>query len=183
MIRTCLAVVVAATIAFTWGWGSWSLFGWHQPQAFENSDAVVEVLMANSPTHGMYAHPRWDPNLDPAEHEARWKEGPHIYAMVRPDPAPGLSMQGAMIKGFLINILAATALVLLIQKSGHSSFLDRTSMALLAGLFLGIVSALNPWNWLESPGLHTIGVLADGIIPWTIAGAAIAMILPAGDPV
>lgn len=183
MVRTSLAILVAAVINFMWGWGSWSVFGWHQPETFENPDAVVEVLKANAPDHGIYAYPAWDPQADPAAAETQWKEGPYIFATVRPNPAPELSMQGTMIKGFIISILAASALVLLIQKSGHSTFVDRVSVALLAGLFLGIVSALYPWNWLESPGLHTIGLLADGIIPWTIAGAAIAMILPPKEPV
>ena len=181
MFRSILAVFVASIIAFIWGWVSWGMLPWHQPIPFENEEAVIEVIQANTSKHAMYGYPAWSEMQSEDGGEAylkKWQDGPSIYAMVRPGRNEEASMTSGMLSGFIINILASTALLLLIQKSGHSEFLDRLSIALLAGLFLGIVSALNPWNWLEAPGLHTIGVLADGIIPWTLAGAVIAAILP-----
>ncbi len=185
MLRSILAVLAASVITFMWGWISWGMLPWHQPTPFENEDAVVEVIKANTSKHGMYAYPAWSEMHaeDKAEgYMKKWTDGPSIYAMVRPGGEADATMTSGMIQGFLINILASTALLLLIQKSGHTEFLDRLSMALLAGLFLGIVSALYPWNWLEAPGMETLATLADGIIPWTLAGAAIAAILPKKRP-
>jgi len=175
MLRSILAVLAASVITFMWGWISWEILPWHQPIPFENEDVVVEAIKANTSSHAIYAYPAWKMSEDTQKKSI---QGPVIYAMVRPGPNDYSTMTSGMIQGFLINILASTALLLLIQKSGHTEFLDRLSVALLAGLFLGIVSALYPWNWLEAPGMETIATLADGIIPWTLAGAAIAAILP-----
>ena len=175
MLRSILAVLAASVIVFIWGYLSWGVLPWHQPQPFENGDAVSQVIKANTSEHGMYAYPGWATMREDSYSE-QWSNGPTVYAMVRPGPRDKEDLNSTMLHGFLINILAASALLLLIQKSGHTEFLDRLSIALLAGLFL--VSSLNAWNWMEFPGMETIATLADGIVPWTLAGAAIAAILP-----
>jgi hypothetical protein len=185
MLRSIVAVLVASVVTFVWGWVSWGILPWHQPKPFENEAAVVEVIKANTSEHAFYGYPDWSEMQSSDEGASFLKkrsEGPSIYAMVRPGPKEGATMTTEMLSGFFINILASTALLLLIQKSAHTEFLDRVSIALLAGLFLAIVSALYPWNWLEAPGLHTIGALADGIIPWTLAGIVMALILPKRKP-
>ncbi|NNC90517.1 MAG: hypothetical protein HKN82_18840 [Akkermansiaceae bacterium] len=186
MLRTALAVLASTVILFVWGSLSWSVFGWHMPKDFKDGEAVAAVLKANCEEHGNYAYPSWSMMNAPAEEQEAakktmdqaWKDGPFIYATVRPGALPNYNMGSLMVRQVGIVLLASFTLVFLIQKSKHNAFLDRLSMAVLAGLLLGIMSALPAWNWMELPGRDTVALLLDGIISLTLAGAAIAVILP-----
>jgi len=188
MIRSLLAILAASILNFIYGWISWGMLPWHQPEPFENEDAIAEAIKANTSKHAIYSYPDWTEMQTASDEEGqqayltKWRAGPSIYAMVRPGTNSDASMTTGMLSGFSISVLASTALFLLIRKSGHTEFLDRVSVALLAGLFLGIVSALYPWNWLEYPGRETVATLCDGIIPWTLAGVVMALIMPKTDP-
>ncbi|MGJ8696691.1 MAG: hypothetical protein ACSHYF_10260 [Verrucomicrobiaceae bacterium] len=176
MAKSIIAVLVASVIVFIWGMTSWGFLGWHQPAAFENEAEVAAVLKKNTTEHAVYAYPQWsnDPDYDTA---GKATEGPFIYATVAPDGVP-MGAGSTFVIGFLINVLGSTILLVLMQNSRQQSFPGRLSIALLAGLFLGVVSGANPWNWIALPGLETVGHIFDGIIPWTLAGAAMAAILP-----
>ena len=180
MVRTSLAVVSSTIILFVWGSLSWSLFPWHQPREFKDAAAVGEVIKAHTDGHGVYAYPSWKQGegRTPADMEKEWAEGPYIWATVRPGSRPDLDIGGIMLRQVGIVLLASVTLLFLIQKSKHNAFLDRLSIAVLAGLLTGILSALPQWNWLETPGRETLAFFFDGIISITLAGAAIALILP-----
>ncbi len=105
-----------------------------------------------------------------------WEEGPFLWATVRPGKSDVLSMSGSMFQQLVVVILASITMVFLIQKSRHDAFLDRLSMAVLAGLLLSIMGALQSRIHLEST--QTLAYFIDGILPWSLAGAAIAVILP-----
>lgn len=188
MIRSILAILAASILNFVYGWISWGMLPWHQPEPFENEDAVVKAIKANTSKHAIYSYPDWS-EMQTAEDEdgqqaylKKWSEGPAIYAMVRPGKKPDATMSTGMLSGFLVSVLACSVLFVLIRKSGHTKFRDRVCIAFIAGLFLGIVSALYPWNWLEYPTLATFASLCDGIIPWTLAGAVMALIMPKTNP-
>lgn len=184
MLRSILAILAAAILNFIYGWISWGMLPWHQPKPFENEDAVVKAIRANTSEHAIYSYPDWSEMQNAGDKEGqeaylkKWSDGPAIYAMVRPGKREDASMGTGMFSGFLVSILASSILFLLILKSGHSTFRDRVLVAFLAGVFLGVVSALYPWNWLEYPGMATIASLCDGIIPWTLAGVVIALLMP-----
>lgn len=177
MRRTVLATVASAFIFYVWGALSWGVFSWHRPSDFKDPAQVAEVLKANAPTHGTYALPSWQKKegRTPADMEAELKEGPFIWATIRPGKRD-FSIAGMQLSQLLTVTLAALTLVFLIQKSRHDAFLDRLSIAVLAGLFLGIMGALPQHIFLEST--QTVAHFIDGILPCTLAGAAIAAILP-----
>ncbi len=178
MLRTIIAVAAATVIVFGCGMISWRALPWHQPLDFEDGEAVAKVIKENADQHGTYAFPsrRQEEGRTPQDMEAEWKKGPFIYATVRPGPKPDMNMGATMIQQLLVVILASITMVFLIQKSRHDAFLDRLSMAVLAGLLLGIMSSLPPRIFLEST--ETLASFLDAVIPWSIAGAAIAAILP-----
>jgi len=188
MKRSILAILAASILNFIYGWISWGMLPWHQPEPFENEGAIVAAIKANTSKHAFYSYPDWSemqtaPNEEGQQaYLKKWGEGPSVYAMVRPGPNPDASMTTGMLSGFLISVLASTVLFLLIRKSGHSKFRDRVTVAFLTGLFLGIVSALYPWNWLEYPSMATVATFCDGIIPWTLAGVVMALIMPKTNP-
>lgn len=188
MKRSILAILAASLLNFIYGWISWGMLPWHQPEPFENEDAIVAAIKANTSKHGMYSYPDWS-EMHTAESEEdqqaylkKWSDGPAVYAMIRPGTNSEASMTTGMLSGFLISVLASTVLFILIRKSGHTNFRDRVTVAFLTGLFVGIVSALYPWNWLEFPGMETVATFCDGIIPWTLAGVVMALILPKVNP-
>ncbi len=176
MKRSIIAVIVGGLIAFVWGFLSWTVFPWHQPVPFENESEVATFLKQQVSSHNVYAYPAWDHSKE-YDHLAKTKAGPYVYATIRPQGAEP-SMAVHMTVGILTNMLAAAVLVFMIQNSRQHTFPGRLSIALLAGLFLGVMTAGPPWNWLGLPGTHAFAFLCDGIIPWTLAGAAIAKILP-----
>lgn len=181
-MKVFLAILASTVIAFVYGTISWSFLPWHQPLDFTDGDAVAEVLKANAPEHGTYALPSWKSGQsDPEAMAKAFEEGPFVWATVRPGTKPGFNMGGLMLGQLLVVALASVTLVFLIQKSKHDAFLDRLSIAVLAGLLLAIMSALPGKIWLETPPNQTLGYFFDGIIPWTLAGAAIAVILPKAE--
>jgi hypothetical protein len=182
MLRTVLAVAASTLIVFVWGALSWSVLPWHQPLDFKDADAVAKVIKENAPEHGTYALPSWK-HEEGRTQEIMMKEreeGPFLWATVRPGKSDVLSMSGAMFQQLLVVILASITMVFLIQKSRHDAFLDRLSMAVLAGLLLSIMGALPSRIYLEST--QTLAYFIDGILPWSLAGAAIAAILPKRKP-
>ena len=188
MKRPILAILAASIFNFIYGWVSWGMLPWHQPEPFENEDAIVAAIKENTSKHAMYSYPDWS-EMQKAEDKDgqqayldKWREGPSVYAMVRPGTNTEASMTTGMLSGFLISVLACTVLFILIQRSGQTTLKGRVSVAFLVGLFVAIVSALYPWNWLEYPGLETVATFCDGIIPWTIAGTIMALITPKANP-
>ncbi len=187
MLRTILAILASAVIMFLCGMVSWGFAGWHQPADFKDPAAVAEVLRANTDGHGIYAYPSWrmsdgaSPEEAKAEMEERvrqWEEGPFIYATVRPGTRANYSIAGPLFSQFLVVLLGSATLVFLIQKSRHTAFLDRLSIAVLGGVLVGVLTALPPWVFMEQPDRDTLALLIDPIIQLTLAGAAIAVILP-----
>lgn len=177
MRRTILATAASALIIYIWGALSWGVFSWHRPSDFKDPEQVARVLKDNAPSHGTYALPSWQKKegRTPADMAAELKEGPFVWATIRPGKKD-LSFAGMQLSQLLTVSLASLTMVFLIQKSRHDAFLDRLSIAVLAGLLLGIMGALPQHNFLEST--QTVALFIDGILPWTLAGAAIAAILP-----
>lgn len=178
MQRTVLAVAASTLIVFVWGFLSWSLLPWHKPLEFKNGDAVSKVIKENAEEHGTYAYPSQRSSKERTNEVMmkEWKEGPFIWATIRPGKNENLSMEGNMVRQLLVVILASITMVFLIQKSRHDAFLDRLSMAVLAGLLLGIMSSMPSRIFLENT--ETLAYFLDGVLPWSLAGAAIAAILP-----
>ncbi len=178
MLRTTMAIAASTVIVFMWGALSWSAFSWHQPLDFKDGDAVAKVLVENTEGHGIYAYPSWkhEEGRTPEMMMEEWKKGPFVWATIRPGKSDTVSRSGAMIQQLLVVILASITMVFLIQKSRHDAFLDRLSVAVLASLLLGIMSSLPQRIFME--GTQTLAYFVDGILPWSLAGAAIAAILP-----
>lgn len=180
MFKTVLAVAASAVVVFLWGFISWSTMPWHLPKDFADGQAVADVMKDQVTEPGIYAYP------SQSRTEARTaqaitdeiKAGPFIWATVRPGPREDFNMGTNMLLQLVVVILASVTMVFLIQKSKHDSFFDRLSMAVLAGLLLGIMSAFPQRIFLETPTSHTIAHFLDGLIPWTLAGIVIAAILP-----
>lgn len=191
MLRTVLAILASTVIMFLWGMISWGFAGWHQPADFKDPAAVAEVLRANTDGHGIYAYPSWKMNKEATPEEAKaemeervqqWKDGPFIYATVRPGTREDYSMFAPLFNQFIVVLLGSATLVFLIQKSKHNAFLDRLSIAVLSGVLIGVLTALPPSVFMEHPDRDTLATLIDAIGQLTLAGAAIALILPKKDP-
>ena len=177
MQRTVLAVAASTVIVFVWGMVSWGFAPWHQPMDFKNADAVTKVIKENTDAHGTYAYPSWgrDEGRTQEQMAAEMEKGPFIYATIRPGKKE-MNMGATMAKQLLVVILASITMVFLIQKSRHDAFLDRLSIAVLAGLLLGIMGSMPSRIFLENS--ETLAYFLDGVLPWSLAGAAIAAILP-----
>lgn len=175
-IKILIATLVAALVSFVWGFLSWAVLPWHQASKFTNEAAVAEVLKANAPAHDLYILP-WSAIGDQAgmdEANRRSAAGPFFYGVVRPGTAD-VSMGRPMLLSFARGWIAALVLLLLLMKC--RDFGSRIGLCLLVGLLLGLNAQAPMWIWMETPGSHTLKLIADGLIEVLLVGSVLSFFL------
>jgi hypothetical protein len=175
-VKILIATLVAALVSFVWGFLSWAILPWHQASKFTNETAVAEVLKANAPAHDLYIIP-WSPHGDQAAMDEAMKRsaaGPFFYGVVRPGTAE-VSMPRPMMLSFVRGWIAALVLLLVLMKCRN--FGSRIGLCLLVGLLIGLNAQAPMWIWMETPGNHTLKLIADGLIEVLLVGSVLSFFL------
>ncbi len=171
MKNRLIATVVAGIILFVWQFLSWQALKLHasEMQYTENQDAIMETLSANISAEGTYYVPQPVPGSS-SEEQKTYYENELIgqpWATVTYHKSMGADMTMNMIRGFLVDLVAAFLLIWLLGKIESLTF----STALLASLGVGFIGYLTiPYMntiWFES---NSWGYLMDAIAQWGITG-------------
>ena len=193
MGKFILGAVLTAIAVFGWEAVSWTALGWHQNgfRAFRDESKVAEVIKANVTSgHGIYMLPAMgeapkiataeEKKAFEAEQQKAMKDGPYVYAIVRPgkgDYSMGMNMTLSFIRCLICALLIAALL------SQTALFYPaRIAFVAAAGLFAGLTADLPMWIWFENPGRDAAVNIADHLIAWVIGGAVLGIFV-GKDPV
>lgn len=175
--RILIASLIAAVVAFAWGFFSWAVLPWHKPLKFKDSAAVAQVLRTNAPDHGIYMLPEHpDDHSDKAgmaKYEDDLKNIPFVWAMVHPAPTD-FAMAKPMILGFLRAFLAAVILSILLNCSSRESYACRVRFCVLAYLLVSINGDGPFWIWFHGPLQNFLIMTADHLIEGLLVGLVLA---------
>lgn len=193
MGKIILGAVLAAMAVFGWEAVSWTALGWHQNgfRAFRDESKVAEVIKANVTSgHGIYLLPAMGeaPKIATAEEKKAFvaeqqqamKNGPYVYAIVRPGKGE-YSMGTNMTLSFIRCLICALLIATLLSQTALF-YPARIAFVAAAGLFAGLTADLPMWIWFENPGRDAVVNIADHLIAWVIGGAVLGIFV-GKDPV
>lgn len=161
--------ILGGLILFIWSAVSWMALPWHHAsfQKFDQEKVVEIVIQSNAIRKGIYLLP----------HE-RAAEGPFAFVVMSPKGWGSMPLHMAF--GLLIQITGAmlvTAALVLVKKP-TASFVEKFGFVLLFALAAGVVCELPYGNWWGFPMDFILLAFADLLIGWTLAGLAIAKVIP-----
>ncbi len=173
-----IGALVASLILFVWQFLSWSLLNLHNPQMQYTpaQDAILEVLATTELSEGQYYIPRLPDGASAAEREAYYQEQVgKPWALISYHSSMKMSMGMNMLRGFVVDFLAAFLLIWVLLKMTK---LDMKT-ALFSSLAIGLIGYLtiNYLNtiWFE---VSSIADLVDAILQWGLVGLWLGWYLP-----
>lgn len=172
MLRSLLIGGIAGGIVvFVWGAVSWMVLPWHEAtlKRFSNEDVVSVTLDAYAPDTGVYVlSPGMDESGKPVEDQ---ETGRVVFAAIQP-PMP--SMNAAMLKGLVTQVLAALLVTWLVIKAALPGFGQRVLLVLAFAAGASLVGIVPNWIWWGFSTGYTLVNIADLLIGWGLAGLVIS---------
>ena len=134
---------------------------------------------------GIYVLPSLDPKQmnDPAEviaYSQKAIRSPYAWVVYLPQGEDMTRMQQQIPRQWASDTLSALALAFMMGV-GALSFRQRLAVALAAAIFAWLSLSVPYWNWYRFPLDFTLAALAEQLIGWLIAGAAMAWWLGRGE--
>ncbi len=166
-MKIVLAVTLASVFAFMWGFLSWEVLPWHQPQAVQSPESFQKVLSEQANTHAVYAVPSWEASKK--DGMKSFRAGPYFYGVIRPGISEG-SMGKSMLIGFGTQVLSVCLFYGITLLGTFKKFSKYLLLGLLVGLITGVSASIPAWNWLEYPARDSIAHFSDSLIIWTGVG-------------
>lgn len=170
MRNQIVATLVAALILFIWQFLSWGLINIHASEMSytPKQDSVLQFLSQNL-EEGSYYMPTVRPGATSEEMEAAMtKAAGKPWALVSYHDSLNFSMGMNLIRGFVIDVVAAFLLIWILLKFAELTF----STVLLASIAVGLIGYLSfPYlNSIWFPA-NTFAYLADAVVEWGLVGA------------
>jgi hypothetical protein len=151
-----------------------------------NEAALLPALRAAIPGAGFYFFPGMEggmKNLTPAQQQeylAKYKQGPTGILIYSPG-GTDLSYGKLLLNQFLFGLVAAFLAAWILGVTANSTtFLSRTVIVTLMGLFAGIYVELPYWNWYNFPLNYSIAYIFTVVVSWLVAGIGMAAIIKPG---
>lgn len=184
-LKIILAIFLGALTNFIWSFVSWSKLDLHGDSisAFENEEEIAPILAEGSRGHGVYVYPWLDKDTPDQRREhdewiERTKEGPFVFAVVRPGAKSGQSMARTMGVTFATQLVAAFLVALaLVAASPRLNYIGRVLFVAVFGLFAWIVGYLPAVTWWEFPWAYAFPYAIDLLAGWFLAGLSMAVLI------
>jgi len=170
MKKHLIAALVGALIIFIWQFLSWSLLNVHGAETAytPNQEKILEFLSQNM-EDGEYFLPNAAPGASSQEEQTVMENAiGKPWAQISYHSKMEMSMPLNLIRGFLIDFVAAWLLVWMLLKFANLDF-KTTLLATLAVGFIGYLAYpyLNS-IWFER---STLGYLVDLVVQWGLLGS------------
>lgn len=181
-----LAGIAGGVVLFIWGALSHMVLGTGDIgiRTIPNEDALITAMQSSLQEPGVYIFPAegMETRQPTPEQMKRWEEkysrGPTGMLVYQPggatpwDPKQFLTelladIGAALIAAFLLNSAVASL----------GSLAARVFFVAPLGLFSGLDVYVSYWNWYRFPTDYTLGIMADGIIGWTLVGVVLALLV------
>jgi hypothetical protein len=189
MKRIVLAGIVGGVVLFVWGAVAWMVVPLHTPtiKTLPNEDAIRSVLREAVKEPGVYSIPGYPQGQSMSKQEAaaamssfeaKHRAGPVGVLVLRPQGGEPMEAR-VFLSGFILQVaVAAVAAWLLSLAAGNlRSYGARVQFVTVLGAFAALAVDLQYWNWWAFPTDYTIGMVADHVIGWFLAGLALAAIV------
>jgi len=179
-MKTCIAAALAgAIVMFIYFAASWMLLPWHKTtmMSFTNEGAVATVLSENAAQSGVYTLPAMP--KDAASKPEMTK--PFAFVSVFADGVDwkNQSPLPCMLKAFLLYFFGAAMLAKILKKSLMTGCCP-VGCAMMTGLLVALFAYVPNMIWFHFPLCWSLLGMADIVIAFTLAGAAIKCILKCG---
>lgn len=177
MKNRLIAALVAAVILFFWQFLSWAALDLHQAeiQYAPNQDAILQALGEHlEPGH--YFLPQPPPGASAEEMKTFQTESVgKPWARVSYHAAMDADMSMNMLRGFVVDLLAAFLLIWILGKMQNLDLQTTVLSSLFVGLTGYLTIAYLNSAWFETPSL---GYLIDSVIQWGLVGLWLGWFLP-----
>ena len=180
-MRILVAGLIGGVLMFLWGVAAHTALG--LGNAGFRLPADENVVLASlhqglGGQAGIYVLPSLDPKKmnDPAEviaYSQKAIRSPYAWVVYLPQGDDMTRMQQQIPRQWASDTLSALALAF-VMGVGALSFRRRLAVALAAAVFAWLSLAVPYWNWYRFPLDFTLAALAEQLIGWLIAGAAMA---------
>lgn len=187
-MRHLLAALAGAVVVFFWGFLAYAAIGiWEFAYPTTKSDAaILETLEAALPDDGAYFVPTMpetymtdttDPDALAANKsfEERLAKGPIALILFRKDGMAPMA-PAELVRGFAIEFVGALLLACLLSAS-RGGVAGRIFFGFTVALFAALASWGVAGNFFHFPLAYMYANMADVVIGWTLASAAIALVL------
>jgi hypothetical protein len=174
---SCIDTIVkgafaGAIVMFIYISASWMLLPWHMKtmHAFKNEKAVAASLLQNAPENGIYVLPYTaGPDQKPAV------DKPYAFVSV---VAGGYDtagkMKAQMLREFVLCLLASALLTCILKKQSCGC---PVAFSMKIGVLVALAHNVPNALWFHFPHNYTLVGMADDVIAFTLAGAAISRLV------
>jgi len=185
-MRVFVAGLLGGIVFFLWGAFAHMVLpiGEMGMKAPGDEAAVLSALREGLPAAGIYYLPYLAPEKmqDEAaqkDYSARSLGNPYAFVIYQPEGRDSLKMGRQLGVQFVSDTLSALV-VAFVLALGAMGFGRRVLVAGAIGLFSWLSVSVPYWNWYRFPLDFTLGNLAEQVVGWMIAGAAMAWWLGRG---
>lgn len=176
MKRIVIAALVGGLIFFIWSAVAHMAtpLGMLGLSNLPNEDAVIQSLRTNVPNSGMYFFP--GEMKDRAAWEKKINQGPSgmlIYTAAGVPMMDPKQLIGELVTDIVAAFIAAAIIALI-----AASYAKRVCVVAMMGVFGWVSLLLSYWIWYRFPTAYILGEGITEIVGWTLAGLAIAKLVP-----
>ena len=187
-MRVVIAGIIGGIVMFIWGAVAHMALpigeaGFKLPT---QQQTVLDAIAPTTSGEGVYMYPSVAPDKmgDEAAMKAFAEESrgkPFAFVVYQPGGNPiNQGMGPNLAKQLLTCILGAAVLAWVLSLTAWG-FGRRVMVAGAMALFAWIAISVPYWNWYLFPTAFTVGALAEQLVGWLLAGAAIAWWLGRGE--
>ena len=163
---------------FAWSMVSWMLLPWHAMtfSKFSNEATVLQTMWDNGTESGVYLLPSMGLQTKSKANTIGVEKHPFVFLVYNRDGCEDMTKK--MLWAFLEDILTAFVLAWLLAQSAVSGFGRRIFFVACLALFAGLAVHVPNHIWWGHSMTFTLVSVADLVLGWTLAGAAIIYLVP-----
>ena len=186
--RMLVAIVVGTVLAFGWGAVSWTTGIYDFAiKPLPGGDGLAATFESASAADGAYIYPAPPAtavmtgqqsaiatNAFREEH----RKGPLMLVLLRREGVDPMSPT-VLVRGFMIELFgtALLAAIIAVACKFGARLQDRLALGIVVPAFAMLSSHAVVWNFFHLPDSFSMVLFVDGMIAWTLAGLACALII------
>jgi hypothetical protein len=187
-MRVLIAGLIGGIVMFIWGVAAHTLLGLGNVgigQPVSENAALSGLQQGLGDQAGVYLLPSLDPKqMDDAAvvraYSIKAVRSPYAWVVYQPRGTDMMQMGPQIGRQWASDTLASLALAFVMGLAALG-FRRRVAVAAAAAVFAWLSSLLPYWNWYRFPLDFTLAALAEQLIGWLLAGAAMAWWLGRGE--
>lgn len=191
--RLLAATLLGAVLAFGWGAFAWTsgLYDFAF-RPLPGSAAIAEQVASVAEGDGAFGHPP-PPDLRGLDarqaaiaqeaYREEHRRGPLMMILLRHEGTDPMSPT-VLARGFAIEFFASGLLAAVIGVACRmgARLRERLALGFAVPMFAMLAAHGVQWNFFRLPDAYSLAVFADGLVSWTLAGIACALVVRPGRP-